>query len=397
MNPVALLRIATGCSFNVQRNLLRFAWNGNKAVGAFERRRKRNEPFFPAFLMLSITNRCNLRCKGCWIEQTDEPRQLSLRQMQGIVDTAAKYCSRFFGVLGGEPLFHPDVFTLFENNPRAYFQLFTNGTTLDAATATRLAKLGNVTPVVSVEGLEQESHLRRGRKDVFARTMAGLEASVKAGLFTGVATSINKRNFDELVDVKFLDFLVRKGVHYIWYYIYRPCGSEPDVSAALDEDQIVALRRFIVEQRCRARLLVVDAYWDARGRAVCPGAMGLSHHISPNGGMEFCPIVQFAGGFLNENASNLEFLLQENRLLGDLRAFCAKKGRNCVLMESPRELAEFLREHEAADSSGRDGLGELSSREPMVCHDVKGHEIPEKSWAYRFGKKRYLFGFGAYG
>ncbi len=397
MNPLALLRIATGCTLKVQRRLLRFAWNGNKAVAAFERRRKRKEPFFPAFLMLSITNRCNLRCKGCWVEQTSRPQQLSLRQMQGIVDTAAKYGSRFFGILGGEPLFHPDVFTLFENNPQAFFQLFTNGTTLDAATAYRLAKLGNVTPVVSVEGLERESHLRRGREDVFSRTMTGLEASVKAGLFTGVATSINKRNFDELVDVKFLDFLVRKGVHYIWYYIYRPCGSEPDVSAALDEEQIVALRRFIVEQRSRSRLLIIDAYWDEKGRAVCPGAMGLSHHISPGGGVEFCPILQFTGDYLNENASNLEELLQKNPLLGDLRSFCAEKSRNCVLMESPQELADFLREHQASDSSGRDGLSELSSREPLVCHDIKGREIPEKSWAYRFGKKRYLFGFGAYG
>lgn len=397
MNPLALTRIATGCTFKVQRKLLRFAWHGRKAIRAFERRRKRNEPFFPAFLMLSVTNRCNLQCKGCWVEQTREPQQLSLAQMQGIVDTAAKYGSRFFGILGGEPLFHPDVLTLIENNPRAYFQLFTNGTIFDDATARRLATLGNVTPVVSIEGLETESHVRRGQRDVFARSTAGLDAAVKAGLFTGVATSICKRNFDELVNTAFLDLLVKKGVHYIWYYIYRPCGSEPDMSAALDEEQILALRKFLVEQRRRARIMIIDAYWDAEGRAVCPGAMGLSHHIAPNGGVEFCPIVQFAGEYLNEDASNIESVFQQNAMLGDLRSFCVEKGRNCVLMESPRELAAFLRENKALDSSGRDSLAELVAREPMICHDIPGREIPEQSWAYRFGKKYYFFGFGAYG
>ena len=397
MNPLAMTRILTSCTCKVQRNLIRFAWNGHRAIQAFERRRKRGLPFFPAFLMLSVTNRCNLQCKGCWVGQTRTPQQLSLAQMQGIVTTAQKYGSRFFGILGGEPLFHEEIFPLFQNNPRAYFQLYTNGVMLSDEVASRLANLGNVTPLISIEGFEDETRIRRGGDDIFARSLAGLEASVKAGLFTGVAASINKRNFAELVSTEYLNFLVKKGVHYIWYYIYRPCGSEPDFDNALDAEQILALRRFIVEERRRARIIIIDAYWDGRGKAVCPGAMGLSHHISPGGGVEFCPIVQFSGDFLNADASNLEAILQQNPLLANMRAFTSEKGRNCVLMESPNELAVFLQEHGALDSSNRDALGELQTRVPMVCHDLKGQEIPEQSLAYRLGKKFYFFGFGAYG
>lgn len=397
MNPAALVRISRGCSFRVQRNLLRFSWNGHRAVRAFERRLKKKRPFFPAFLMLSVTNQCNLQCKGCWVEQTPEPQQLSLAQMQGIVDIAARYGSRFFGILGGEPLLYPTVFTLFKNNPGTFFQLYTNGTTLTPETAARLAETGNVTPLISIEGLETESRIRRGRDDVFAQSLAGLEASVAAGLFTGVSASINRRNFDELVSVDYLDFLIRKGVHYIWYYIYRPCGANPEPENALDEEQILRLRRFMVEQRRKSRILIIDAYWDARGNAVCPGAMGLSHHIAPNGALEFCPVIQFTGECLNNTASNLESILQVNPLLGELRRFCAEKGRNCVLMESPHELADFMRSHNAIDSSNRDALQELSARQPLVCHDLKGREVPEKSLCYRLGKKFYFFGFGAYG
>jgi len=447
MNPLAVTRILTSCTFKVQRNLLRFAWNGHWAIRAFERRRKRaggtvapfsetgptgnlgcsagNEAFFPAFLMLSVTNRCHLRCKGCWVEQTREPQQLSLAQMNGIVTTAQKYNSRFFGILGGEPLLHPDIFQLFADHRKAYFQLFTNGLALTGEVASQLAKTGNVTPLISIEGLENETRIRRGGDNVFARSLAGLEASVKAGLFTGVAASINKRNFEELVSARYLDFLVNKGVHYIWYYIYRPCGSEPDFDSALEEEQILALRRFLVEQRRRARIMIIDAYWDAKGNAVCPGAMGLSHHIAPSGALEFCPIVQFTGESLNDDASNLEEILQQNPLLKELRAFTSGIGRRvvdrtaalppgvpgpvgksggCILMESPKELAAFLREHNALDSSNRhaggtnrDAFDELESRSPMICHDLKGKEIPEQSLAYRLGKKYYFFGFGAYG
>ena len=191
MNPSAITRILTGCSWRAQRHLLRFAWDGHRTVRAFERRMKEGKPFFPAFLMLSITNQCNLKCRGCWVSQTNPPCRLSLAQMQGIIDTAAKYRSRFFGILGGEPLFHPDLLTLFRRNPGAYFQLYTNGTMFDGKLAGELAALGNVTPLISIEGLETESRRRRGRDDVFARSLAGLDAAVKAGLFTGVTASIN--------------------------------------------------------------------------------------------------------------------------------------------------------------------------------------------------------------
>ncbi len=34
---------------------------------------------------------------------------------------------------------------------------------------------------------------------------------------------------------------------------------------------------------------------------------------------------------------------------------------------------------------------------PCCSHNQPGEEIPESSWAYRFAKKHWFFGFGAYG
>lgn len=398
MNPSSIARILAGCSWRVQRNLLRFTLNGHRTVRAFEQRIREGKPFFPAFLMLSITNQCNLRCRGCWVSQTKPSCQLSLNQIQGIIDTAAKYGSYFFGILGGEPLFYPELLTIFRKNPKVYFQLYTNGTMLDEKIAGELAKLGNVTPLISIEGLETESRRRRGRDDVFARSISGLEAAVRAKLFTGVTASINMKNFDELVSRDYLDFLVSKGVHYIWYFIYRPCGPDPDCSNALDREHVLKLRRFLVEQRKTAKILILDAYWDADGHAQCPGAMGLSHHIAPNGAVEFCPILQSAGGFLNEDSSNLEEIFQKETILSNLRQFSTKQGRDCMVIRSPHELLEELKKNHAQDSSGRSAFyRELEERTPMPCHDVPGGEIPEQSAMYRFGKCNYFFGFGAYG
>ena len=100
----ALTRIVSGCTWKVQRRLLfNFAMGGARAVRAFERRRKQGRPFFPAFTMISLTNRCNLQCRGCWVEQTKPAQALSVEQLNGVVTTARRYGSNFFGILGGEP------------------------------------------------------------------------------------------------------------------------------------------------------------------------------------------------------------------------------------------------------------------------------------------------------
>ena len=68
-----------------------------------------------------------------------------------------------------------------------------------------------------------------------------------------------------------------------------------------------------------------------------------------------------------------------------------------MLMENPGELADFLMESHAADSSNRDFLATLKQRRRFVCHDLPGEEIPERSFIYRMMKRSCFFGFGAYG
>ena len=67
--------------------LYTFAWKGAWSVVRFRRRRRRAE-FFPAFLALSVTNSCNLKCQGCWVTPSQPPRQLTLAELDAIVATA---------------------------------------------------------------------------------------------------------------------------------------------------------------------------------------------------------------------------------------------------------------------------------------------------------------------
>src|SRR5438309_4437854 len=80
----------------------------------------------------------------------------------------------FFGIVGGEPFMHPRLFELLEPHKDCYFQIFTNGHFITKERAERMRQLGNVTPLISVEGSELVSDERRGRHGVLSKTMQGI-------------------------------------------------------------------------------------------------------------------------------------------------------------------------------------------------------------------------------
>lgn len=117
-------------------------------------------------------------------------------------------------------------------HPDCYFQVFTNGHFITDEVARRLRELGNVTPLISVEGNEIVSDERRGRSHVFNQTMEGLHNCLKHKVFTGVCTSLCQTNYD-LLSEEWVDRLIALGVFYCWFHIYRG-RTGPESRSVLD-------------------------------------------------------------------------------------------------------------------------------------------------------------------
>ena len=394
----AALRVPRECSPRlVWKFMYNFGWKSMRNISRFEKRQAKGKPFFPAFVMISITESCNLACSGCWVSQGGK-KSLTLAQLDGIITGCKQKGSYFFGILGGEPLLYKGLLDMMEKHADCYFQLFTNGVLLTEEVAMRLKKMGNVTPLISIEGLKEESDIRRGKDDVFEKTLAGVRACRKAKLIFGAAASICKSNYADLVNRKYIELIAKEGAHYLWYYIYRPVGADPNASNALDKEEVLSFRRFVVEQRKDAPLFIIETYWDDKGKALCPGATGMSHHIAPSGALEFCPPIQMAKDFINADGSNLAELFEKSEFLADFRKMTAESSRGCILLEDPQKMVEFLEKHQAIDSTSRNAvLEEYKKMTPLAGHNLQGEEIPEANTLYKLVKKKYFFGFGAYG
>jgi hypothetical protein len=140
----------------------------------------------------------------------------------------------------------------------------------------------------------------------------------------------------------------------------------------------------------------VDAYWDDKGEALCPMATGVSHHISPYGDIEPCPIIQFATENIKDKPSVYE-MMNGSEFLRDFRETAAKATRGCIVLERPDLVRDLVAKHGARDTTQRGtALAEMEALEPRTSQHNPDHVIPEEHWAYRIAKKHWFFGFGAY-
>ncbi|HWA97962.1 MAG TPA: radical SAM protein [Pirellulales bacterium] len=382
-----------------KRLVWKLAWNmgfkGMRSVQAHKRRLKQGE-FFPPFLYVSIINSCNLRCQGCWVDVAAKQQTIDRAAMNRLIDQAKAMGNSFFGILGGEPFMHPELLTILGDHPDCYFQVFTNGHFITDEVARELRRLGNVTPLVSVEGTEIISNERRGRLDVLSKTMAGLDACLRHKVLTGVCTSLCQTNFDDLLQEAWLDRLIDIGVFYAWYHVYRPVGPDGRPELSLTREQQLKARRFVVEMRAKKPIGIVDAYYDGDGQALCPAATGFTHHISPWGDIEPCPIVQFATESIHDERP-LRDTMQHSAFLRDFRELAASATRGCIVLERPDLLKQLVEKHGARDTTARHAaMDELVAMHTRPSQDAPGEAIPEKNLAYRFIKRHFFNDFGAY-
>lgn len=367
---------------------------GIRSIEMHKRRLKRGE-YFPPFLFLSITSACNLRCQGCWVDVDGPARRMETADVNRVITEAKQHGNSFFGLLGGEPFLHPGLFDILAAHPDCFFLLFTNGHFITDEVAAKLRALGNVSPLISIEGSETVSDDRRGRPGVYDRTIAGLEHCRRHGLLVGVATSVCQSNL-ELVSEEWLRRFISLGVHYAWFYTYRAVGPQPAPHLALTPEQLWHVRRSVVQLRARLPIGIIDAYWDDQGVALCPMVMGMSHHIAPSGDIEPCPIIQFAKESIHDTGRLFD-VMTRSAFLDDFRKTAAGATRGCVLLERPDLVAQIVNRHGARDTTQRQSaMAEVLAMTPRQSQHSPGHEMPEEHWVYRFAKKHWFFGFGAY-
>jgi hypothetical protein len=188
----------------IPRLLWKFAWNfgvkGMLSVEAIQTADPQGRVFSAHSLYLSIINSCNLRCQGvlgrCGGGEglyRFADAQSHHRGRKGAWKCLLRNSGRRTVHVSG--IVRPAGGT----RGTATFRYSPTASSSRKRTAKLLRKVGNATPLISIEGREITSDERRGRKEVFNRTLRGLDNCLRERILTGVATSLCQTNIDELV------------------------------------------------------------------------------------------------------------------------------------------------------------------------------------------------------
>ncbi|MFH1460636.1 MAG: radical SAM protein [Candidatus Omnitrophota bacterium] len=161
--------------------------------------------FFSPLVVFNITQRCNLKCKHCYLDSDNiiYKRELSLFQIKKTIDSLVCFNIPVLLLSGGEPLMHRHIFAIIKYAKSKHLRvgLSTNGTLISKQIAKKLKSTGIDYVGVSIDGACKTHDKFRNLKGAYARAIKGMRNAKDAGIKTGIRFTISKYNYKDLPQV----------------------------------------------------------------------------------------------------------------------------------------------------------------------------------------------------
>jgi len=270
----------------------------------------------PPVMIFSITNKCNLNCKGCYNKalRTSSKNELDTGEIINILNQAKKLGISFIVVAGGEPFVRKDFLKIIKTFPELIFLVFTNGLLIDDILLEEIKRRRNVVPVISIEGRLAQTDNRRG-EGVFNHLRTVIEKLDKESIFFGTSLTMTRQNFESLTDEVFVAELVGKGCKLFFFVEYTPIteGTEDWILTGEQRSKIPDTME-TYRKRFSALFAGLPAEEELFGGCLSAGRGFI--HVNAEGDLEPCPFAPFSD--VNLRNATLKEALQ-SRLLKEIR------------------------------------------------------------------------------
>ncbi len=333
-------------------------------VGQQKRGRVTRELGFdiPVLIVVSPTERCPLRCYGCYAAEHPSEHDLGFEAFDRMIEEAKSMGIYFFVITGGEPYIYDHMFEIFEKHSDCYFQTYTSGVTLAErdGDVERLARLGNVLPCISIEGFEEQTDRRRG-KGHFKRVEKAMARLKAAGVPFGFSGTVTRENNEMLLSDELVDYYVGMGCRVGYYFQYMPIGREPAFELVPTPEQRMHRYERITRLRDTKPILLADFWCDGPLVGGCLAGGRRYMHINNQGHAEPCVFAQAYD--MNIYEHSLVEILRDSKLFRAVRRrqpYTDNLLRPCMIIDVPECWREAVEEsgatlsHETADNVAKD-------------------------------------------
>jgi len=305
---------------------------------------RREDLHVPPIVIFSITNKCNLRCKGCYAQaiRDDAPVELASDALRSVVSQAEDLGVSFFVIAGGEPLVRPEIVDITRDFRRVIFLLVTNGLLLDDNLISRLTRQPNTVPVLSIEGNEAETDGRRGQ-GVHERLRNRMQKLKAARIFFSLSLTVTRGNFSTVTAPGFIESAIEEGCRLFLFLEYTPIrdGTEEWVITDSQRDEMKGL---VASFRSRFKAVFIAVPWDEEEQGGCLASGRGFVHINASGDLEPCPFAPYSDA--NLRLVPLKEALK-SRFLAVMRqnhALFAETSTGCALWNNRDKVRVFLAE-----------------------------------------------------
>lgn len=254
----------------------------------------------PPIMIFSITNRCNLKCKGCYhweLHKTSEP-EMNSEKMRSVIQEARDLGISFMVLAGGEPFVRQEILDITKDFPEIIFLIFTNGLMINQELLAKLKKQKNIVPVISLEGFREDTDMRRGQ-GVYDKLKSIIKDLKKNNIFYSVSITISKQTFDDVFDEEFVKGLVDLGCKLFFFVEYTPIkeGTEDWIVTKEQRNRIMdTVKKF----RTKYKALFIAVPGDEEEIGGCMSAGKGFIHVSADGNVEPCPFAPYSDTNLRE-------------------------------------------------------------------------------------------------
>ncbi|MCK4859888.1 MAG: radical SAM protein [Candidatus Omnitrophica bacterium] len=162
-----------------------------------------------------LTFRCNLNCRHCYLARDSDKKELSTKEIFGILDQLRKQGCFWLCLTGGEPLIRKDFLDIYAYAKDKGFliNLFTNGTLLTKEIADYLKKYPPYTIEITLNAITKKTYEAITQvPDSFDKVMQGIKFIKQRNLPLTLKCNGMNINKNEILKIKeFTENLLGKG------------------------------------------------------------------------------------------------------------------------------------------------------------------------------------------
>jgi len=193
-------------------------------------------------IIIEITKKCNKSCKHCYSKFSGKNVEMPDDLLNRIIGYAKKHFKHIF-VTGGEPTLDPRVLLIAENNPDVVFFIFTNGSTITDSYSKQLASLGNLIPIIGIDGSTESSHDSLRGKGSYQEVMHAISSLNKYNVSWGCISLVTEQNAGDVLSDDFVQDKINKGAFLLRYLEYTPVGPKPLLNLILSGETYYFLEK----------------------------------------------------------------------------------------------------------------------------------------------------------